>query len=95
MEKVVSNLYCMIMSNFGFSGQECGLSLDSSLFLLEFFVFNCDADYSATITLLIYMMEIREEEILKMDKDSLFRYLAHGCFIEDCIHTPDLYKRLV
>ena len=42
---VIENLYCMIMSNFGFTGQECGISLETALRLLEFYIFDGDSDF--------------------------------------------------
>jgi len=55
-QMVIENLYCMVLSNFGFTGQDVGLSMEAALRLLEFFIFECDSDYEHFIALITYML---------------------------------------
>ena len=99
-DRIVQSFYVLVLQNFGFTGQECGISMETALRLFEFFVFNCDSQSTAICTLIIYCLQICEEHILNnlVDNDeALFRFIGHGQFIELCLgdKRPDLFNKLV
>ena len=91
---VIENLYCMVLSNFGFTGQDVGLSIEAALRLLEFFIFECDSDYEHFIALITYMLLLCQDEVLKMSVNDMLRYTSQGGFIQDCLTKPEIYSQL-
>ena len=62
--------------------------------LFEYYIFNNDEGIAMT-TILIYMLQILEEDILLMSNDDCFLYIGHGTFIDDCFSQPTHFKQLV
>lgn len=93
------NLYAIILSNFGFTGQDGGgLPIEAALRLLEYYLLTYSPDDEETplLSMLMNMLEICEDKILAMEnKEELCRYVCFGRFIEDCLTQADLFKRLV
>ena len=46
--------------------------------LLEYFVFQQDSVHCCLVTLLVYMLQTYEDEIVAMDCDQRFRFVAQG-----------------
>ena len=63
------NLYCIVLSNFGFTGQESGgLSFESAMTLLEIFLVTYEEGNGDTplMSIVMAMLDITEEKILAM-----------------------------
>ena len=88
----MQNLYVSVLQNLGFTGQEGLLSMDSAMMLFGYFIFNNDEENHAVNALIIYALQICEEEILEMEAFECFRYIGHGRFIEDCFSQPARFK---
>lgn len=99
-ERVIQSFYVLVVQNFGFTGQECGLAMETALRLFDFFIFNYDSQMTALCSLVIYCLQICEEYIFAevIDyPDELFRFIGHGKFLEMCMghERPDLFEKLV
>ena len=75
-EQCIQSFYCIVVYNFGFTGQECGLSMEVALRLFEFFIFNQDVENVALTTLFIYILQLSEQEILELESDECFRFIG-------------------
>ena len=77
---VVCNLYAIIMSNFGFTGQVGGgLCMESALQMLLFHLITFSEDEQDTpfIFILMAMLEICEEQVLALtDKNQVMKYVG-------------------
>ena len=66
------SFYIFVMQNFGFSGQEVGLTYEAACRLFEYFLINSEMGDQAMLTMFIYMLKICEPKILLMDKMETF-----------------------
>ena len=55
-EQCMQSFYCISLYNFGFTGQEIGMSMEAALRIFEFFIFNQDIDNVSLTTLFIYIL---------------------------------------
>ena len=69
--------------------------MESAMRLFEYYIFNNDEESIAMTTILIYMLQILEEDILQMEDDDCFLYIGHGTFIDDCFSQPAHFKQLI
>ena len=64
MDCTAMNFYIFVMQNFGFSGQEVGLSYEASCRLFEYYLINGEMGDQALMTMFIYMLKTCEQNIL-------------------------------
>lgn len=96
MEAYIENLYVRAVHNFGFSGDDIGLPIEVSLWLLELFVCLNDCQFTNLANLLVHALNIKRDYILQLDPScTLFRYVSNGCFLTDCLIVDADYERLV
>ena len=56
LENTILSLYVAVLQNFGFTGQDCLISMESAMRLFEYYIFNNDEESIAMTTILIYML---------------------------------------
>ena len=94
-ECYIENFYCRTVQNFGFNGELVGLPVELSYRLLELFIFFHDKNFSHFIALVIHCLNIKEEHILTLDRDDLFKYVSNGAFLKDCFLIESEYEQLL
>ena len=83
LRMAVETLYDFVFINISVCGEQAGLPVEVSRWVLELVIFEGYGDESLS-RCIVYMLMIAEEQVLKMSSADRFRYIAHGKFIADC-----------
>ena len=72
-------------------GDESGLPFECSMRIFELYILFKDRNMLHFINLMIAMLNLKKDYILTLNpRDSLYKYIANGQFITDCLLLSDL-----